>query len=259
MRRDLGPLTLVRRAAVALYGLPSRNLKSYGRLLFSELESVPGADSVALTFDDGPDHCLDHFLTTLDRYGVRATFFVVGEQVRAHPGSVEAIVAAGHEIGLHCDRHDHHLSLTPWQVLDDLNRAQATIEDASGLPVRLYRPPYGDYNVVSWIASGRRGWERVRWSRDPRDWAPEATPESIVARVGKPTPGDIILLHDSDRYSSPGSWRRTLDALPRLLDTVAAAGLAVQPVGELLSPRQDTRADSRTAERFDAIKLRVQQ
>lgn len=226
--------SLARRAGLAVYGLPSRNLKSYGRLLFPEVEHIPGVDGVALTFDDGPDHCLGEFLATLDRYGARATFFLVGEQVRAAPGRVAEIVAAGHEVGLHCDQHLSHLSLTPRQVLEDLRRARATIEDAAGRPIRLYRPPYGQYNLVSWIAVGRLGWTRVRWSRDPRDWAADATPDGIVAAVGKPRPGDIILLHDSDRYSARGSHERTLAALPRILDTISAAGLAARPVGVLL-------------------------
>lgn len=240
MRPEGGPRGMARRAGRAVYGLPSRNLKSYGRLLFPELERLPGVNGVALTFDDGPDHCLDAFLATLDRYGARATFFLVGEQVRAAPGRVAEILAAGHEIGLHCDRHLHHLSLTPRQVLDDLRRARATIEDAAGRPVRLYRPPFGDYNLVSWIAAGLLGWQRVRWSRDPRDWASGATSDGIVAAVGQPEPGDIILLHDSDRYGTCGSWKRTLAALPRILDAIAAAGLAARPVGALLAEGQTT-------------------
>ncbi|WP_294084660.1 polysaccharide deacetylase family protein [Sphaerobacter sp.] len=224
----------VRRVGRALNALPNRDMMGLGRRLFADVRRIPGVNGVAVTFDDGPGEGLDAFLTTLDRAGVRATFFVVGEQVRAAPGRLTEIVAAGHEVGLHCDRHLHQLSLTPWAVLEDLRRAQATIEDTTGKPVRLYRPPYGCYSLASWFEAGRRGWTRVRWSRDPQDWAADATPDGIVAAVGRPEPGDIILLHDSDRYSVPGAWRRTLAALPRILDAIAAAGLTACPVGALL-------------------------
>lgn len=206
-----------------------------GRRLFPAIARIPVPDAVGLTFDDGPDRALDAFLVALDRAGARATFFVTGEQVERAPSRVAEIIAAGHEVGVHGYRHRLHLRLAPWQVADDLHRGRAVIEDAAGRTVTCFRPPHGLFSLSSWREAGRQGWARVLWSREGHDWQGRATPRSIADRIGTPVAGDILLLHDSDRYSSPGSWRNTLGALPLIFERLDAAGLAARPVGELLS------------------------
>jgi peptidoglycan/xylan/chitin deacetylase (PgdA/CDA1 family) len=75
----------------------------------------------------------------------------------------------------------------------------------------------------------RRGWRPLLWSHWGRDWDARATPESIAALVTEGAgEGSMLLLHDADDYSAPSSWRRTVAALPRVLDTLAQRGL--QPV-----------------------------
>src|SRR5271155_3982778 len=101
----------------------------------------------ALTFDDGPHpQGTPAVLEILAREHVSATFFLVGEQVRRNPGLVREIVAAGHDIGLHCDRHRNLLRLTPRQGRADIARAQDAIEDASARAIGLNRPPYSGAN-----------------------------------------------------------------------------------------------------------------
>jgi peptidoglycan-N-acetylglucosamine deacetylase len=182
----------------------------------------------ALTFDDGPHP--EGTTATLDVLAaaqVRATFFLVGEQVERSPALAREILAAGHEIGLHCHRHRNLLRLTPWQVRADLTRALAVIEDATGHSPRLYRPPYGVLNAAALLQARARGWRTLLWTHWGRDWEPRATPESITRRVTDGAgEGSVLLLHDADDYSAPGSWRRTVQALPRVLDTLAARGVA---------------------------------
>ena len=189
---------------------------------------------MALTFDDGPDDCLESFLDALDGAGARATFFVVGEQVERDPGRLREIVARGHEAAVHCYRHRNHLRLTPGQTVSDMRRAKALIEDVSERRVRFFRPPYGVFNAASWVEADRRDWERVLWARWGRDWEARATPRSVVGTLGLPEPGDILLLHDSDRYAAPGSWRATLGALRLILEGLSCRGLGVRSVGELM-------------------------
>jgi peptidoglycan-N-acetylglucosamine deacetylase len=186
----------------------------------------------ALTFDDGPHPegtCA--VLEILAGANVRATFFLVGEQVRRNPRLAREIVAAGHGIGLHCDRHRNLLRLTPRQVREDIARAQATIEEATERSPALYRPPYGLPNACALLQARARGWRTLLWSHWGRDWKPRATPESIAALVTQGVgEGSVLLLHDADDYSAPGSWRRTASALPRVLETLAQRELeAVQP------------------------------
>lgn len=218
----------------AVHVSPTIALLPAGRRIFPVLTRIPGARGVALTFDDGPDSLTGQVLTTLDRFGATATFFVLGEQVERFPSLVREMIAAGHEVGVHGYRHRHHLLLTPGQVTDDLARAQTTIEDAIGKRTTLYRAPHGIFSLASWHEAGRHGWRRLLWSRWGKDWRAGATPESILDLVGRPEAGDIVLLHDSDRYSSPGRTATMLVSLPRILERVAESGLAARSVGTLI-------------------------
>jgi peptidoglycan/xylan/chitin deacetylase (PgdA/CDA1 family) len=186
----------------------------------------------ALTFDDGPHaQGTPAVLEVLADRGVQATFFLVGEQVLRNPGLAAEIVAAGHGVGLHCHRHRNLLRLTPWQVREDVSRAQTAIEDATGIVPALYRPPYGVLNAAALRLARREGRRTLLWTHWGRDWEVRATPESIAARVTDDVEeGSILLLHDADDYSAPGSWRRTVLALPRVLDRLEACGIeAVMP------------------------------
>ena len=182
---------------------------------------------VALTFDDGP-HPLGTpaVLEILREAGAPATFFLVGEQVARRPALVADIVAAGHRVELHCHRHRNLLRLTPRRFLDDADRAQAAIEEASGQAIVDHRPPHGCYSSATLLASRRRGWRPVLWSKWGRDWGPRATVRSIVRRsTAGLRAGDILLLHDADFYSASGSWERTAAALPLILRRIGELGL----------------------------------
>jgi peptidoglycan-N-acetylglucosamine deacetylase len=185
----------------------------------------------ALTFDDGPHpHGTPAVLEQLAREGVRATFFLVGERVERAPELVREIVLAGHEIGLHCHRHRNLLRLAPWQVREDIARARAIIEEASGRRVRLYRPPYGVLNSSALLLARRHRWRTLLWSHWGRDWEARATPQSIATRATDGAgAGSVLLLHDGDDYGAAGSWRRTAAAVPQICRTLAERGLQAQP------------------------------
>jgi peptidoglycan-N-acetylglucosamine deacetylase len=182
---------------------------------------------VALTFDDGPHpDGTPAVLETLRDAGAPATFFLVGEQVARHPGLASEVAAAGHEIALHCQRHRNLLRLAPWQVRDDLARAEDVIAGATGRAPRLYRPPYGVLTGAALAIARRHGWEPVLWSRWGRDWRARASATSVAADAAAGLAGgEILLLHDADHYAAEGSWRATAAALPRILDLIDDAGL----------------------------------
>jgi peptidoglycan-N-acetylglucosamine deacetylase len=181
----------------------------------------------ALTFDDGPHaQGTPAVLEILARERVRATFFLVGEQVLRNPALAREIVDAGHGVALHCHRHRNLLRLTPRQVHEDVARAHETIAVHTGRSPELYRPPYGVLNASALRLARARGWRTLLWSHWGRDWEARATPASISALVtGGARAGAVLLLHDADDYSAPDSWRRTAAALPRVLDTLADRGL----------------------------------
>lgn len=228
---------------LAIQAAPALSGTGPGRRLFPCVTNVPGSRSVGLTFDDGPDHCLDLFLKELDRLNAQATFFLMAEQVERWPGAPGEIVSAGHEVAVHGYNHRGHLRRTPLEVRDDLRRARAIIEDASGRETTLYRAPYGVFSFGSWREAAAQGWERVLWSRWGKDWEERATPQRIADTIGHPVAGDVLLLHDSDRYSAPNSWRRTLGALPIILDRMEQAGLKATSVTELMREAAERKTD----------------
>jgi peptidoglycan/xylan/chitin deacetylase (PgdA/CDA1 family) len=215
-------------AATVAYAGPSLApvVPGLGALLDVKMREEDG-EGVAITFDDGPHpQGTPAVLESLREAGARATFFLAGEQVVRRPALVAEIVAAGHRVELHCYRHRNQLRLGARALLEDAERARVAIEDAGGQAVADYRPPYGIFSAVGLRAIRARGWRPVLWSRWGRDWDRRATPDSIMRRlVTDVRAGDILLLHDADYYSAPGSWVRTAAALPRILAELEARGL----------------------------------
>ena len=192
---------------------------------------LPG-DGVAVTFDDGPHpEGTPAVLEALRERGATATFFLVGEQVERHPSVAAEIAAAGHRIALHGYRHRLQLRFTPRGLADDLRRGFQVVAEATGRAPDTYRPPYGIFSPAGLAYTRTRGWRPLLWSRWGRDWAADATPESIAAKVTEDLgAGDVLLLHDADWYSVEGSHRNTVAALPRVLDEIEARGLAAAGV-----------------------------
>ncbi len=187
---------------------------------------------VALTFDDGPDpEGTPQVLHALEAMGVLATFFVTGEQVRDHPSVASDVVAAGHEIGVKGDRHRNVLRVSPWTLRDDLRRAEDAIATATGALPRLYRPPYGVLSAAALSLATEHGWEPVLWTRWGHDSRATTSAVTIAANLTRDlVGGEILMLHDADRYSVPRSWCRTLVALPAIIDDVRTAGLEFRAI-----------------------------
>jgi peptidoglycan-N-acetylglucosamine deacetylase len=170
-------------------------------------------------------------LAALAERGTPATFFLTGEQVERTPELAAEIAAAGHAIALHGDRHRNLLRLPPAAAARDLDAGAETIGAATGGAVALHRPPYGIYSWPALRAVRARGWTPLLWSRWGHDWRRRVTPGGIAAEVTAGlAAGDVLLLHDADDYSAPGSWRRTAAALPLVLEAIAARGLRPEPV-----------------------------
>jgi peptidoglycan/xylan/chitin deacetylase (PgdA/CDA1 family) len=186
------------------------------------------SDGVALTFDDGPHP--EGTPAVLDALGdVPATFFMVGEQVERYPSLAEEVAARGHEVALHGYRHRNQMRVTPRWLADDLARGADAIAKATGRPPQLYRPPYGIFTPAG-LALARRRHPLLLWSKWGRDWRARTTAGEIAALATRSIgPGDVVLLHDADWYSSDGSHRRTAAAVPLVLEALERGGL--QPTG----------------------------
>ncbi len=193
------------------------------------LRRQEGISGVALTFDDGPHpQGTPLVLEILREANVPATFFLAGEQVERRPALAAEIVAAGHRVGLHCHRHRNVKRLGARQVADDVERGRAAVEEASGQAIADHRPPYGIYTGRALRLVRERGWRPVLWSKWGRDWRGRATGHSIARlTTAAARDGDIVLLHDADYYSAPGSWARTVAALSIILEELDRSGLKI--------------------------------
>jgi peptidoglycan-N-acetylglucosamine deacetylase len=194
-----------------------------------------GTRGVALTFDDGPHpEGTPALLDLLGEAGVRATFFLVGEQVERWPALAGRIAADGHQVALHGHRHRNLLRVPPPALARDLDRGARVLEHATGRATALYRPPYGMFSPAGLRIVRRRGWRPLLWSRWGHDWRRFITAERIAGEVTRDlADGDVVLLHDADHYSAAGSWRNTLAAMPRVLDELTRLGLppVIYPAG----------------------------
>ena len=225
----MGALRWIAGAGLAVHALPALAPVSPGVAAALRIERRVER-GVALTFDDGPHpQGTREVLKVLEEFDAPATFFLAGEQVERYPDLAGEIASRGHEIALHCHRHLNQLRLTPGQIRDDMERGEAAIAEACGRAPVLYRPPYGIFSAVG-LAVARRRYRLLLWSRWGRDWRARATPRSVTRdAVADVEPGDVILLHDADHYSVPGSWRSTAAALRPILETLSDRALAVTP------------------------------
>jgi peptidoglycan/xylan/chitin deacetylase (PgdA/CDA1 family) len=197
--------------------------------------TLEGEGGVALTYDDGPHpEGTRAVLDALREQAVRATFFLVGEQVERYPDLAAQIVQEGHEPAVHGFRHRNQMLLAPGAFVDDLERALTTITEACGRAPTWYRPPYGIFTLAGLAAVRRRGLRPQLWSKWGRDW--RAGPPAEIASLA--TRGladrDVILLHDADWYSSAGSHRGTAAATPVIVERLRRLGLDTVTLSEVI-------------------------
>jgi peptidoglycan/xylan/chitin deacetylase (PgdA/CDA1 family) len=181
---------------------------------------------VSLTFDDGPNAVYTpQVLDILARYGVRATFFVVGQEVVQHPELVQRIVAEGHTLGNHTWDHRNLTQLTAEEVASEFDRTQEALI-AAGVPsVRCARAPFGRVNQVVRDAVSARGLSLSRWTADSNDWKTLGTQAIVREALKGAQSGAVILLHDSGPDMS-----QTVAALPAIIDGIRSRGLRLAPI-----------------------------
>ena len=173
--------------------------------------------AVYLTFDDGPiPEVTPKVLAILDQYGVKATFFMVGENIDKHPDVFEMVVKGGHAIGNHTYNH-----MKGWRV-----STAEYIANVQKFPkeTKLFRPPYGRTWVWHRRAVKKLGYEIYLWDGLTRDYNPKRTPEAMLKQIKRCTrPGSIINFHDSIK-----SNERMLEVLPQAIEWLLANGYALE-------------------------------
>ncbi|MEX1827178.1 polysaccharide deacetylase family protein [Luteibacter sp. CQ10] len=157
-----------------------------------------------LTFDDGPEpEHTPELLDVLARHGVKASFFLVGEKIEAHPEIVERIVAEGHMVGNHSYSHWSFSNMDIAKQLDEVYRTDALLRRFDDRPHHRMRPPSGYVGAQLLIHFARHKRNLVYWSYDSLDYQDRPV-ESLVSRLlaDPPAPGDIVLMHDDSHKAA---------------------------------------------------------
>ena len=173
-----------------------------------------------LTFDDGPiPEVTPKVLAILDRYGVKATFFMVGENIDKHPEVFRQVVKAGHAIGNHTYNHLKGW-YTPYnEYMANTDRCADRIQNTD-----LFRPPYGKATLRQRRALHKKGYRLIYWDILTRDYDPTRTPEQMLKQIQRNVrPGSIINFHDSLK-----SNERMLEVLPKVIEYLQAEKYAIQ-------------------------------
>ncbi len=156
-------------------------------------EIDPNRPIVAITFDDGPGRYTDAVLSILEKYNVRATFFVQGKNVAGYKSVMQRAVSLGNEIGNHTWSHVNLANSSVATISSQIGSTNTAVYNATGVYPKLYRPPYGAYNstVLNSVAM-----PAIMWSVDTLDWKTR-DPVKTLESVKKSTyDGGIILMHD---------------------------------------------------------------
>lgn len=174
----------------------------------------PREHSVYLTFDDGPiPEATPFILDTLSRYGVKATFFMVGDNVRKYPHLYERIIAEGHQVGNHTFNHMGCLRHTLNTYVKNTNKANELIHS------KYFRPPHGWMRPAAYIWLKRK-YKVVMWDLVTRDYSKLLTADDVVNNIKTYTRnGSIITFHDSLK-----SIDKLKTALPESLEWLISQG-----------------------------------
>jgi peptidoglycan-N-acetylglucosamine deacetylase len=184
---------------------------------------------IALTFDDGPSEKLTpKLLDILAARHIKATFFVIGQNVAEHPEIVKRALKEGHEIGNHSWSHPNLAKMSDESVRRELKKTDDAITEACATRPTLVRPPYGSITPRQkrWIHE-EFGYRIILWDVDPLDWKRPGA-KVVTSRIMKETRnGSIVLSHDIH----PG----TIESVPETLNELEAKGFKFVTVSELIS------------------------
>jgi peptidoglycan-N-acetylglucosamine deacetylase len=196
------------------------------------IERREGASRVlSLTFDDGPDGTwTPPIVEQLASCEARGTFFMVGERILAEPALARAVLAAGHDIELHCHRHVRHTELSEEQLQLDTEEGIAALAGV-GVRPRLWRAPWGICTDASVRVADRLGLRLVGWAIDTHDWRGDPAQAMLAHAQARLSDGGAILMHDA---LGPGARRdgcqNTIELLPALVAGARERGLALGPM-----------------------------
>lgn len=171
--------------------------------------------------DDTPD-----IINILDKYGVKTTFFLVGDWVDKYPECVKALADAGHEVMNHSSSHGHFSKMSTGEIQSDLENCNNKITAITGVKPSLVRCPYGEYDDHVIDAINGIGMTGIQWSVDSLDWKGLSASEITERVLSHVEPGSIVLFHNAAEH--------TPEALPAIIESLQDNGYTIVPISEIL-------------------------
>lgn len=169
----------------------------------------------------------EKILDILQKYHVKATFFLTNIWLDDYPEMAKKIADAGHEIAMHSVSHPHMPQIGAAEMAQELDGNYQRIVEVTGYTPALFRFPFGDYDNASMTVVKEKGFYPIQWSIDSLDWQESKTAEDIIDRVTLGLhPGAILLCHNNGTY--------TAEAIDRIIPYAIEQGYQFVPVGELI-------------------------
>lgn len=186
-----------------------------------------------LTFDDGPvPEATPDVLDILDHYGIKASFFCVGDNVRKHPALFREVLHAGHTVGNHTFHHVKGWQSSLTYYLKEVSMCRQVMEDTAGYSLpRLFRPPYGRITPKQ-LRALRHRYAVVMWDILTHDYDPRLQADALLPQL-KPLlrAGSIIVFHDSIK-----AYPRMIRLLPAIIEAGLERGFSFATLEEGLAP-----------------------
>lgn len=189
-----------------------------------------GQKLIALTFDDGPSAYTERYLDILDRYGAKATFFMLGENIDDMPEVAADVVRRGHQVANHSYSHEEYTMVDAQVVRDQLTRCYDSINSATGVDTTVIRPPYGSMRQSTWHETEGLVSVSVLWNMDSEDWKMPGVDQIVTNSTATIENGYIILMHDGG-----GNRDQDLEALPLIIERMQSRGYKFVTIDELLA------------------------
>ncbi|MEK4080562.1 polysaccharide deacetylase family protein [Solibacillus sp. FSL K6-1126] len=182
---------------------------------------------IALTFDDGPTKNVDQLLPLLDEYKVKATFFLIGNEIEKHPEEAKKLVEAGHQIGNHTYSHKRMVLKSPSFIEEEIEKTDELIRSIGYAGEIDFRPPYGKKFVGLPYYLNKTNRETIMWSLDPETYY-TSVDDKVDYVLENIKPGSIILLHPM--YDQTGG---TIQVVEAILKELTSEGYEFVTVNEL--------------------------
>ena len=225
----------VRIAVVKKGAQPAEVPETAAAAVYSGGGSVdPSRPMIALTFDDGPAAPDNRILAALEAVGGRATFFMVGQNVKGHPDIIRRMMADGCELGNHSWSHPQLNKLSAGEVRSQINRTNDAIAAVAGHGATVMRCPYGATGGSVKSVLGDMGYASILWSIDTLDWKTRNASSTVSSVLNNVKDGDIILMHSL--------YGATAEAVETMVPELVRRGYQLVTVSELAAARGGMKA-----------------